>query len=272
MRKAQAFSLKADEYNHNSALIRRIRTKGQKQLRTKPKLLPEIVLGVVRKIGEQSLVNVEDPRILPIPAQFHAARKDSGLARHPIEIEAVRFAQQVVPHVIRALLRDRLPRIDIVGLDGESPAIALQPDLSLVDLLRARGVFDDQRARERVRSGRFLGEGQTKKGKEEEMSPGKHNGHGEIRRNSEKDCDFERWACERRTGSLPQKVYTWRKKEDGDGRERAFLEGEAHENRECPHVWWCLEATNELACGLSKRQRETTEFAVRHYWIDCAKA
>jgi len=78
---------------------------------------PVAVLGVVREVGEQRLVHVEHPGVASIVAERQSrARVGGGLPRDELEVGAVGGARDVVPHVLRALRRHRLPRREVVGL------------------------------------------------------------------------------------------------------------------------------------------------------------
>jgi hypothetical protein len=84
---------------------------------------PVAVLGVVREVGEQGLVDVEDPGVAPVGAERRGgARVGGGLPRHEVEVGAVGDAGDVVPHVRRALRRHRPPRREVVGLRRQPPA------------------------------------------------------------------------------------------------------------------------------------------------------
>lgn len=79
------------------------------------------MVDIVRKIGEQSLVDVEHPNVLAILIQLNPRGVITGLLRNPLEIAPISPTHHVILHVLAAFPWDRFPGAQIVGLDGESP-------------------------------------------------------------------------------------------------------------------------------------------------------
>ena len=83
------------------------------------------MVNVIGKIGQESLVDVENPNIFAVAGELDAAREDRSLFRDSLQIDGVTSTHHVVLHVIGALRRNRAPRREIVGLRRESPARAI---------------------------------------------------------------------------------------------------------------------------------------------------
>lgn len=82
--------------------------------------------GVVRNIGEQGLVNVENPGVSPVagdPSRLGVRRRVIG---NGLQLRTVEIAGDVVLHEIHALLRHSCPSAGVVGLHREPPAMAEQ--------------------------------------------------------------------------------------------------------------------------------------------------
>lgn len=79
---------------------------------------------IVGQIGEQSLVNIKKPSILPI--DFNALRELQRTLRNYLGVRQVLVAGHVILHESFAPRRDLSPRAGVIGLHGESPAVAVQ--------------------------------------------------------------------------------------------------------------------------------------------------
>ena len=112
------------------------------------------MVDVVRKIGQESLVDVENPSVFAVAGgEIDGAREDRSLFGDSLEIGDVAFAQHVVLDVVSALRRNRAPRGEVVCLRRESPARAMQIDLVSVDSLGLlRRILENRR-----RVGKFIG-------------------------------------------------------------------------------------------------------------------
>lgn len=82
--------------------------------------------GVVRNIGEQGLINVENPGVPPIAGDHRCLGVNGGIVGDGLQIGLVELADDVILHETQALLRNPAPGTGIVGLDREPPAIAIQ--------------------------------------------------------------------------------------------------------------------------------------------------
>ena len=129
------------------------------------------MVDVVRKIGQESLVDVENPRVFAVAGgEIDGAREDGSLFGDSLEIGDVSFTQHVVLYVVGALRWNRAPRGEVVCLRRESPARAMQIDLvSVVSLGLLRRVLDNRR---RVRE--FTGKRGGEQGNNEENDVNHH--------------------------------------------------------------------------------------------------
>lgn len=111
--------------------------------------IPVSVCGIIGEIGEESLVDVENPRVLPVAAERHTPRELLRLFGDHFEVDRVPLPGHVLLHVLRAFLRNRPPRAQVVRLPRHAPRAAPQPRLEL-------RVLHDQRPREHaVESGAY---------------------------------------------------------------------------------------------------------------------
>ena len=104
-------------------------------------MVPVTVKSIIRKIGKQSVVDVEDPHVFPISHQLHSLRIILRLLGDPLQIAPIPTPRHVLSYVIHALLWDLLPLLHVVRFHAHSPARA--PQLGL----RAARVLDHQRPR-----------------------------------------------------------------------------------------------------------------------------
>lgn len=90
-------------------------------------ILPECVIrtSVIWEVREGSLVDVKNPDILPVLAQRQVPGVVVGGGADELAVHPVLPAEHVVPHVVLALHWDDLPVLDVVHLDGEPPAEAV---------------------------------------------------------------------------------------------------------------------------------------------------
>jgi hypothetical protein len=107
------------------------------------------VVGVVRQVGQQRLVDVEHPGVAAVVPARRGAREGCGLPRHEVEVEAVPGARDVIAHVRGAVGGDGPPRREVVGLRRQPPARAAQLGGEVLEPLLVR-------RRDVVRLGRVL--------------------------------------------------------------------------------------------------------------------
>lgn len=82
--------------------------------------------GVVGNIGEQGLVNVENPGVSPVAGDPDGLGVRRRIVGDSLQLRTVEIAGNVVLHEIQALLRYPGPSTGVVGLHREPPAIAEQ--------------------------------------------------------------------------------------------------------------------------------------------------
>lgn len=97
---------------------------------------------VIRQVGEKSLINVEDPSVLPVAGDLQRPRKRQRVPGDDHRVGPVPVAVHVVLHVTPASGRNLLPVSGVVRLDGESPAIAVQ-NVVVGDSITRRQDLDD---------------------------------------------------------------------------------------------------------------------------------
>lgn len=66
--------------------------------------------GIIGEIGEESLVDVENPRVLPVVAEWHSPRVLLRLFGDHFQVKRVAFPAHIVLHVLRAFLGNYRPR------------------------------------------------------------------------------------------------------------------------------------------------------------------
>ncbi|GFS33626.1 HAD superfamily, subfamily IIIB acid phosphatase [Actinidia rufa] len=81
---------------------------------------PEPVGRVVRHIGEQRLVDVENPGVLAVSGDLHRIRKRQRASGGDVRVGPEPVTGHVLLHVLLATRRDLTPRSGVVGLDGEN--------------------------------------------------------------------------------------------------------------------------------------------------------
>lgn len=96
---------------------------------------------VVIKIGQQRLVNVEDPDVLPVTGDLDRMRERDGLPGGNFRVRGVPVAVHVALDEAKALLRDQLPWAGVVRLHRQPPAVA--EATAVFFFLAARGVSQD---------------------------------------------------------------------------------------------------------------------------------
>lgn len=84
------------------------------------------MVGVVRNIREQCLINVENPRILPVAGNSQSSGVRHRTVGDGLQLRLVPFAGDVFLHEIHALLRNPGPAAGIIRLHCEPPALAVQ--------------------------------------------------------------------------------------------------------------------------------------------------
>lgn len=82
--------------------------------------------GVVRNIGQQGLVNVEDPGVPSVAGYRSSLGVDRRIVGNGLQIRLVQIAGDVILDEIHALLRHPAPGAGVVGLHRVAPAIAVQ--------------------------------------------------------------------------------------------------------------------------------------------------
>lgn len=87
-------------------------------------LLPESVDGIIGNIGKQRLVDVEDPRILPVAHDPDGLGEGQGVNGDDIRVRQVAVPVHVLRYDLEAFGRDGPPVPGIVGFHGEPPAVA----------------------------------------------------------------------------------------------------------------------------------------------------
>lgn len=81
---------------------------------------------IVGKIGEQSLIDVEDPSVLTISSDLNPPSEAQRVIRDGCRVGQVPVAGHVVLDEGDAPGRNAGPGSSVVGLDGESPAVAVE--------------------------------------------------------------------------------------------------------------------------------------------------
>jgi len=87
--------------------------------------------GIIGEIGEQGLINVENPRVFAIVTEFHTLGILLRLLGHHLQIHQVPFPRHVLLDELRALLRHRLPLAQVVRLPSHAPRATSQEYLLL---------------------------------------------------------------------------------------------------------------------------------------------
>lgn len=82
--------------------------------------------GVVRNIGQQGLVNVEDPGVPSVAGDHRCLGVNRRIVGDGLQIRLVQIAGGVILDEIHALLRHPAPGAGVVGLHREAPAIAVE--------------------------------------------------------------------------------------------------------------------------------------------------
>lgn len=79
---------------------------------------------VIRQIGKKSLVNIKHPCVLSVTNNLRALGKFHGVTGNDVGVRPVPLSSEVVFHELYTPGRNTLPHPGVVGLDGESPAVA----------------------------------------------------------------------------------------------------------------------------------------------------
>lgn len=94
--------------------------------RSTKKNIPESVRGVVGKIRQQRLVDVEDPRVLPVAGDLDPASERNRVVGDHQAVRRIPLSGHVFPDESDAYLRHLRPDPGVVSLDGEPPALAVE--------------------------------------------------------------------------------------------------------------------------------------------------
>lgn len=134
---------------------------------------------VVGQIGEQGLVDVENPDVLAIAGNLHRLGERQRVVGRELRVRPVPVAGHVILYPLHAPVWNRHPDSGVVGLDGESPAIT-EEDIVSGELGGAAAIRRD--------SDEGIGKGARNEGEregEEEKAAGIHG------RKPRKPFDFE---------------------------------------------------------------------------------
>lgn len=102
---------------------------------------------IVRQVGEQSLIDVEDPRVLTIAAELHGLTERQRVIRNDPRVGRVPVADHVLLDEFDAPGRNAGPAPGVIGLNGKSPAVAVEvvvcPEFSAVGDVFVRRDLED---------------------------------------------------------------------------------------------------------------------------------
>lgn len=81
---------------------------------------------IVREVGEERLVDVEDPRVHPVGGDLDGLRELQRVLGDSGRVRQVPVPGNVVLDEVQAPRGDGIPFPGVVGLDGELPALAVE--------------------------------------------------------------------------------------------------------------------------------------------------
>ena len=80
---------------------------------------------VVGQVGEQSLIDIENPSVASAIGNLNGLRKRHRVLRHDLRVVPVLVSGHVVLHELHAPRRNGRPVTGVICLDGEPPAFAV---------------------------------------------------------------------------------------------------------------------------------------------------
>lgn len=80
---------------------------------------------VVGQVGEQSLIDIENPPVASAIGNLNGLRKPQRVLRHDLRVVPVPVSGHVVLHKLHAPRRNVRPVTGVICLDGEPPAFAV---------------------------------------------------------------------------------------------------------------------------------------------------
>lgn len=84
------------------------------------------VASVIWEIRERSFINVEHPNVLSVSGEVEGFRIFIGFGGDKVTIPAVLFSEHVMTDIVFACLGDLGPFLEVVCLDGQPPAQAVE--------------------------------------------------------------------------------------------------------------------------------------------------